>query len=695
MLNMIKMTGVLLMIALLSACGGGDGFSGGTTPEPDPTEQPPSDTNSAVTAAISLATSQISIKSDNSDSATVTATVLDANNAVVPGVNVAFKASGGQLTASAVKTDDAGKAMVLLSSGSSDPSNRIATVTATVTGIAPAQIPVKISGSTITITASKTSLIPVTAPNATLTLTAKNASGQGVYNAPLTLSVAGVGATPGVATLSAATGNTDVSGVLSATITGTSPGTVRLTVSGLGYTATQDFTVVSVASAFQITAPTSSPASASIGSNLTVTVSAPNSSSVRFVTTLGVWDGSANSMVVKPVSGGVASAVLSSAVNGGVANVQVLDANNSTIQDSIAVLISAPASTASEITLQSDVGVLAPSSGGLVNQAILTATVKNASLQPVANAAVIFSISSATGGGESLSIAYGLTDSAGEIKSTFTSGNLASTQSGVVVTATVVDAAGVMIDSADKSIVIGGAAGSVVVGGGTEVAALDPATYSYPMSVLVADTNGNAISGAVVTLSVWPAYYAGGYWVDTDPDPSPDAVICGVARFGASLNEDINENLTLDMGEDLGPNEDLNSNGSLDIPTDLNGDGDYVDAGENPGVAYVDNGITIRISEDLDGDAAPDFVLPDGQLTPGNSAGGAAPRTLVTDSNGVATFSLVYLKAHASWIKTRIRASVEVFGTETTGTINFWLPAQREEAESCLLPDSPFNPAGL
>ncbi len=695
MLNMIKMTGVLLMIAVLSACGGGDGFSGGTTPEPDPSEQPPSDSNSAVTAAISLATSQISIKSDNSDSATVTATVLDANNAVVPGVDVAFKASGGQLTASAVKTDDTGKATVLLSSGSSDPSNRIATVTATVTGIAPAQIPVKISGSTITITASKTSLIPVTAPTATLTLTAKNASGQGVYNAPLTLSVAGVGATPGVATLSATTGNTDVSGVLSATITGSSPGTVRLAVSGLGYAATQDFTVVSVASAFQITAPTSSPASASIGSNLTVTVSAPNSSSVRFVTTLGVWDGSANSMVIKPVSGGVASAVLSSAVNGGVANVQVLDANNSTIQDSIAVLISAPASTASAITLQSDVSVLAPSSGGLVNQAILTATVKNASLQPVANAAVIFSISSATGGGESLSIAYGLTDSAGEIKSTFTSGNLASTQSGVVVTATVVDAAGVMIDSADKSIVIGGAAGSVVVGGGTEVAALDPATYSYPMSVLVADTNGNAISGAVVTLSVWPAYYAGGYWVDTDPDPSPDAVICGVARFGASLNEDGNENLTLDAGEDIGPNEDLNSNGSLDIPTDLNGDGDYVDAGENPGVAYVDNGITIRLSEDLDGDAAPDFVLPDGQLTPGNSAGGAAPRTLVTDSNGVATFSLVYLKAHAAWIKTRIRASVEVFGTETTGTINLWLPAQREEAESCLLPDSPFNPAGL
>lgn len=675
MLNMIKMTGLFLMIAALSACGGGDGFSGGGTTEP---EQPPSDSNSAVTAAVSLSTSQVSIKSDNSDNATITATVLDANNAVVPGVAVAFSASGGQLTASAAQTDALGKATVILSSGTADPSNRIATVTATVTGITPAQIPVQISGSTITIATNTTSLIPGTAPTATLTLTAKNASGQGVFNTPLTLSVAGVGATPGAATLSATTGNTDVSGLLGATITGTSPGTVRLTVTGLGFTAIQDFTVVSAVSAFQITAPASSPASLSIGSNLTVTVSAPNSSTVRFVTTLGAWDGSANPMVVKAVSGGVASAVLNSAVNGGVANVQVLDGSDSTIQDSTAVLIAAPASTATAITLQSDVSVLAPSTGSLANQAILTATVKNASLQPVASAPVIFSISSATGGGESLSIAYGLTDSAGEIRSTFTSGNLASTQTGVVVTATVVDASGATIDSDNKNIVIGGTAGSVVVGGGTVVGELDPATYSYPMSVLVADTNGNAISGAVVTLSVWPAFYANGYWVDTDIDPSPAQIVCAAQRFGAFPNEDINENLTLDAGEDIGPNEDLNNNGDLDS------------------VTYVDNGVTITLDEDfIDDPLVLDTIVPDGELTPGNSAGGAAPRTLTTDSNGVASFNLVYLKAHAVWIKSRIRASVRVFGTETTGTLSFWLPAERTEAEACLLPDSPFNPAGL
>ncbi len=673
MLKSIKIALLSLVIAALGACGGGDGFSGGTTVTPDPATS--SGSNSAVTAAVSLGTSQVSIKSDNSDNATITATVLDANNAVVPGVTVAFKASGGQLTASAVETDDKGKATVILSSGSSDPSNRVATVTATVTDLPSAQIPIQISGSTLTIAASKTSLVPGTAPTATLTLTAKNASGQGVYNAPLTLSVAGIGATPGAATLSIATGNTDVTGVLAASITGTSPGTVRLSVDGLGFTATQDFTVVGAASAFQITAPASSPASLAIGSNLTVTVAAPGSTSVRFATTLGVWDGSTNAMVVKAVSGGVASAVLSSAVNGGVANVQVFDASDASVQDSTAVLIAAPASSASAITLQSDVSVLAPSTGGSSNQAIFTATVKTASLQPVASAPVVFSISNATGGGESLSIAYGLTDSAGEIRSTLSSGTLASTQNGVVVTATVLDGAGATIAADNKSIVIGGTPGSVVVGGGTVVSELDSATYSYPMAVLVADTNGNAISGAVVTLSVWPAYYAKGYWIDTDPDPK--AKLCAAYRFGAFLNEDSNENLTLDAGEDVGPGEDLNNNGILDS------------------VSFFDNSfVATTINDDLNGNSVLDS-LPDGQLTPGNSAGGAAPRTLTTDANGVATFNLSYLKAHAAWIKTRIRANVKVYGTETTGTVSFWLPAEKTEAEDCLLPHSPFNPAGL
>ena len=67
-----------------SQCGAGDGSA--------PTD------GSAVTftaGTISLATSQVSVKSDSSDSATITATVLDKNNVVVKGATVTFTTNGG------------------------------------------------------------------------------------------------------------------------------------------------------------------------------------------------------------------------------------------------------------------------------------------------------------------------------------------------------------------------------------------------------------------------------------------------------------------------------------------------------------------------------------------------------------------------------------------------------------------------
>jgi len=52
---------------------------------------------SAVPASFSLSLTQTSVLSDNSDSSTVTATVLDASLAPVSGATVAFSASAGSL----------------------------------------------------------------------------------------------------------------------------------------------------------------------------------------------------------------------------------------------------------------------------------------------------------------------------------------------------------------------------------------------------------------------------------------------------------------------------------------------------------------------------------------------------------------------------------------------------------------------
>jgi len=170
-----------------------------------------------------------------------------------------------------------------------------------------------------------------------------------------------------------------------------------------------------------------------------------------------------------------------------------------------------------------------------------------------------------------------------------------------------------------------------VIGRGSKITVLNPTTYALPMSVLVADSNGNAVSGAVVSLSAWPAQYSSGTWYDEDPDPGKKKFVPYIS--GTFDNEDLNENTFLDPGEDT-------------------------------------NG--------------------DGLLTPHNSAAGTLPTTVTTDENGVANFDLVYLKDHANWIRDRIRASTLVLGTETTASTTFCLPYERSEGEAGDLHDSPY-----
>ena len=668
MKSMINKIAILLIIVMIGGCGGSDAFSSASSTSSGGT------TTSSVTS-ISLATTSTSVKSDNSNSATVTATVLDTSNAAVSGVTVTFSTSGGQLSASSAVTDDSGQAAVVFSSGTSDPTNRTATVTATVSGVTPVQIPIIVTGSTLTIASDVPSLIIGGTDTAQLTVTAKDASGVAVYNTAVTLSVAGSGASPGTATLTPTSGTTDISGQVSATLAATSPGTVTVTATGLGYTATQDFVITQTGAAFVITSPSSSPATLQTGQNLTVTVSAPTQANVTFTSTLGTWDGGANSLVTKAVSGGTASAVLTS-TKGGTATVQVTDASDPTTYSTVTVLISAPSSQAAQIALQSNVSVVAPSLGGTQSQATFTATVRTSVASGsdiVSGAPVAFTLSNTTGGGETISPAYGITDSSGRITATFTSGSLSSDSTGVQVTATVYDGSSNAITSASKNMIINQTAGSVVIGTGTTVGepVIGGALYALPMSVVVADSNGNPVQ-TTVTLSAWPLYYRTGYW---DGD-------CAAVVTGTWDNEDVNRNLQNDAGED--------------VP--------YL-AGPYPVTVTTGVGATIGDAMVQDGNSQEEYTLDialdpagtltfvtDNKLTPANSAAGTLLGTVTTDASGVANFTLTYAKEYAIWVRDEIKASTTVLGTETTGILTFTLPALQEEATKCLLDNSPFNP---
>lgn len=587
-------------------------------------------------AVIKLSANPITVKSDNSNASTITATVLNSSNATVQNIVVIFSASGGQISGctstdnsgcSAV-TDANGRAQVSFSSGVMDSSNRVATVTGIASGFS-SQVPISIVGSTIELSTDKQTISNDGSITAVLTIVARDGGGTPIYNIPVSLSVSGTGK----ANLSQTQVTTDVNGKAQVVVTGAGAGTATVTVQGIGATAAQSYTIASVAAVFGIISPTDNPHSLTTNTILPIVVNAPGLANVDFATTLGqlTGGGSISQVIIVPVAAdGTASATFQSS-DAGLASIQVFDPTNPTTSVVTAVAVSAPASAAAKMTLQPSASVVAPSFGNIKNTITLTATVLTADSQVVGNTPVAFSITNPIGGGEAISPVVAYTNSSGVATTTFTSGSLSSGQSmsSINIQAIVV---GTSV-SAATNIVINQKAGSVAIGSGTVINPYGTAgtTYSLPMSVLVADSNGNAVSGALVSLSAWPiSYFTGNWYLDGDSSPN----ICKIYYSGQFPNEDVNENLILDPGED---------------------------------------------------------VNHDGSLTPVNSAAGTLPMTVTTDQNGVADFNLVYLKEYAGWITDRVRATTLVMGTQTTSSLEFILPVDLTEAQSCALQNAFTN----
>lgn len=372
------------------------------------------------------------------------------------------------------------------------------------------------------------------------------------------------------------------------------------------------------------------------------------------------------SNVTVPVAGGIATATLTTTL-AGVASIQVLDPLNSALSDTLTVGMTAK--TPAKISLQASPTVIPKSVGSTVGYSNLTALVSDAAGAPVGNAPVAFSIVSGTGtgSGETVSpvvVFSTLTTSGGlalgTAPTTFTSGSLSSGQAGVQIRASVIGTAiatqplGVTnntTSSFDAAIVVGGTAGSIAFGQAANIidAGGTSTIYSYPMSVLVADSNGSpAPLGTVVNISVWPIAWSTG---------SGCVIDANTATTGTFYNEDVNQNLILDAGED--------------------------------GIRkYFATGSTVAGGK------------LDGQITPLNSYGGTIastntsdlPGTATTDASGLATFNLTYTKSSANWIISRIHATAVVQGSPAVGQLDFRLLASAADVTPvCYLPPSPFK----
>lgn len=565
---------------------------------------------------IALSTSNAFVKSDGSDSVTITAIALDSNNGLIPDAIIQLTSTGGALGASTLVTGEDGTAETNFSAGV-DPANQTVTISGSASGADEYTIPIQIVGTELTVLADPS--LEIGSKNATddMTVTVLDAGDNPIYDATVNFTLQS--ASTGSVTLSSATATTDVNGEATITVTAASIGDAIVQASSMGATISHTYSVIGTGSGITITDPTANPTSLAIGVSDTITVSAPGVSRVRFATTLGTFTNGEATMLVDVSADTAATTFLSSFA--GVATIEVYAVKSGTVdtidpanKDTLSVAISAVLDSNAQIDLQSSSSNVALSVGNIENSVTLTATVKNDEDEPVGNAAVAFSISNNPGGGEFVSPVLALTNAQGVATSVFTSGTLSSgggAQGGVLITATIIDT------GANDSIpvVIGGTAGSIVIGRGTAIYSIyGDTTYELPMVVMVTDSNGNPVSGATVSLSVWPKYYhLGGWSTPVDKESVPDYDVFNIP------NEDVNRNTILDAGEDAAPNL-------------------------------------------------------DGLITPPNSAAGGVPTSVTTDEFGAGTFNLVYPKDSAAWITDEIVGSTMVLGSETRSTLEMTLP---------------------
>lgn len=485
-------------------------------------------------AAVEILPSSNSMPSAPGNRVTFVVTVKDAVNSAIPNQVVTFTASSGILTGvnPAPITDANGIISTVSLSPGTDQSNRIISVTATAGAISKT-INLPVVGTAVSISGPGSTLIG--APPVAYTAKAVDSGGNPIAGASLTVTSSNGN------TVSPSALTTDLAGAASFNLTPIVAGEDTLTVAGLGASATAGVAVSN--EDFSFTTPLAA-------ANLVVNT--PNVVTVRyrvggvgvpgqtvtFSTTRGVMS---PSTVVTDVNGNASSSV-SSTTSGPV----TLSAQVGTARSSVtaAFVATVPAS----IVLQANPNALVPNPvGSTANQSTLSATVRDATGNPVSGKVVNFTAIQ-DGSNGSLVPGSGTTDSNGMTSVQFIPGALSTAANGVVLRATVQSSPSIF---ADATLTVNGDALFISIGVGSTLTVLDAVTYEKDFSVYVTDANGVAAASRSVTISAYPSTYRKGYLEDIG-----HWTYFGVPTVCA--NEDGNRDGILDVGEDI------NGNGFLD-----------------------------------------------------------------------------------------------------------------------------------
>ena len=606
----MRKSGIFTALAslLLAACGGGGnsgsssfaGSTGGGT------------TNNSV-ASIVLISSAATIPSDNSLSAELTAFVRDSNNNFLANIPVIFQTSSGGLTPAATATDANGAVKATLNAFD-DKRNRTITVTAS-TGSVNATATVNVVGTTLAVQGATSLTIGQQSQPYTVTLT--DAGAHGIAGVALTVQA------PSNATVSTTSLTTDNQGRATFTATATAGGTGTINVTGMGLTSGITITVNSDALTFlapaanaQIALNTAQTATVSwIQSNAAV-VGQP----VNFATTRGCINpagttcvGQSTTATVNTNGSGQASVTILSD-NAGGATVTATVAGGTQAGLSVQFIATTPAT----IDVQPSVFTVAPN-----EQATISAVVRDAQNNLVANRTVVFNLNDITNG--TLSTPSAVTDLQGRAQTVYTASNVASATGGVHITASVQGYPGVTPKTVNLT--VGSRQVFISIGTGNQIEEPNSAQYKKDYIVQVTDANGAGVSGVPLSMSVLSIRYFKGQrqfsaqsWRSCYTIPQ-NLAACIIGTPPSA---------TVTMGC---VDEDFNRNGVLD-------------AGEDQNTS--------------------------GRIEAGNIAA-VAPSAATTDANGFAVISIYYPQEYAYWLQVTLQAQASVQGTAFAASQTFLL----------------------
>ncbi|HEV2268193.1 MAG TPA: Ig-like domain-containing protein [Steroidobacteraceae bacterium] len=295
------------------------------------------------------------------------------------------------------------------------------------------------------------------------------------------------------------------------------------------------------------------------------------------------------------------------------------------------------ATTPSAINVQAN-----PSTIATKAQSTITATVRDVNNNLVQGQAVNFSIVQDVTGG-SLSAASAITNAQGQASVVYTASTTTSSTNGVQIAASIPSTS----ITGQTSLTVGGQAVFLSLGTGNTIGTPTGSTtqYSLPYSVQAIDSAGNGVAGVPISFTITSLGYIkgqrvlnGSNWATVSNTLSSDPDLYTLAGVDGCLSEDLNNNGILDPGEDY------NKNGKLD-----------------PGLV-----------------ASADVI------------------SGTTDSGGTASLNIIYPKDHAYYVAVRLTATATVQGTQSSTSVDFWLPGLAADFNggANTAPPGPTSPYG-